>query len=114
MAGQLDPTALSRTTLAMPASAAAHKSTRRPQSLRCRLNPKGILSRVEVVGICPDPNFIVPALEEAAMTNFSNSGNSREEHAEHLARETPANHEAGTSTTFSPSDRRSFLQGAAA
>jgi acetylornithine deacetylase/succinyl-diaminopimelate desuccinylase-like protein len=66
------------------------------------------------VGHCPDPNFIVPALEEAAMTNFSNSGNSREEHAENLARETRANHEAGTSTTFSPSDRRSFLQGAAA
>jgi acetylornithine deacetylase/succinyl-diaminopimelate desuccinylase-like protein len=66
------------------------------------------------VGHCPDPNFIVPALEEAAMTNFSNSGNSREEHAENLARETRANHEAGTSTTFWPSDRRSFLQGAAA
>jgi len=48
------------------------------------------------------------------MTNFSTSGNSKEEHAENLAAETRADHEAGTSTTLSPSDRRAFLQGAAA
>ena len=48
------------------------------------------------------------------MTNFSNSGNSKQEHAENLASETLANHEAGASSTFSLSDRREFLQGAAA
>jgi len=53
-------------------------------------------------------------LQEAAVTNFSNAGNNREERAENLATETRANHEAGASTTFSPSDRRAFLQGAAA
>ncbi|MGB2897814.1 MAG: M20/M25/M40 family metallo-hydrolase [Candidatus Acidiferrum sp.] len=48
------------------------------------------------------------------MKNLSNSGNSKQEQAENLAAETRANHEAGASTTFSPSDRRAFLQGAAA
>ena len=48
------------------------------------------------------------------MKNLSNSGNSKQEQAENLAAETRADHEAGASTTFSPSDRRAFLQGAAA
>jgi len=48
------------------------------------------------------------------MKNLSTSGNSKEEHAENLASETRADHEAGANTTFSPSDRRAFLQGAAA
>ena len=48
------------------------------------------------------------------MTNFSNSGNSKEEHAESLATEIRTDDEAGASTTSSPSDRRTFLQGAAA
>jgi acetylornithine deacetylase/succinyl-diaminopimelate desuccinylase-like protein len=48
------------------------------------------------------------------MKNLSNSGNSKEGHAENLAAETRADHEAGPSTTFLPSDRRAFLQGAAA
>jgi len=66
------------------------------------------------VGHCPNPNFIVTAFQEAAMTNFSNSGNSKEEHAENPASETRANHETGASTTLSPPDRRAFLQSAAA
>jgi len=48
------------------------------------------------------------------MKNLSNSGNSKQEQAENLAAETRADHEAGASTTFSPSDRRAFLQGAVA
>jgi len=66
------------------------------------------------VGHWPNPNPIVTALQEAAMKNLSNSGNSKQEQAENLAAETRADHEAGASTTFSPSDRRAFLQGAAA
>src|SRR6267142_560790 len=80
----------------------------------CRLNPEGILSRVDVAGHWPNPNPIVTALQEAAMKNLPNSGNSKEGHADNLAAETRAGHEAGASTTFSPSDRRAFLQGAAA
>ena len=48
------------------------------------------------------------------MANASNSGNSRNEHAMNLTAETRADNEAGARTTFSPSDRRTFLQGAAA
>src|SRR5882762_11985763 len=48
------------------------------------------------------------------MTKLSNSGNSKEERMENLASETAAEQEAGASTTLSPSDRRVFLQGAAA
>jgi len=48
------------------------------------------------------------------MKNLSNSGNSKEGHADNLAAETRADREAGPSTTFLPSDRRAFLQGAAA
>ena len=48
------------------------------------------------------------------MKNFSNSGNSKEEHAENLNAGARADQEAGASTAFSPSDRRTFLQGAAA
>jgi acetylornithine deacetylase/succinyl-diaminopimelate desuccinylase-like protein len=59
-------------------------------------------------------NSIEGALQEAAVTNFSTPGNSKEEHAENLAAETRADREAGASTTFSPLDRRAFLQGAAA
>jgi acetylornithine deacetylase/succinyl-diaminopimelate desuccinylase-like protein len=58
--------------------------------------------------------ILVTALQEAAVTNFSNSGNSKEKHAENLASETRANPEAGPSSAFSFSDRREFLQGAAA
>jgi acetylornithine deacetylase/succinyl-diaminopimelate desuccinylase-like protein len=56
----------------------------------------------------------VTALQEAAVTNFSNPDNRKEEHAENLTSETRANHEADPSTTFLLSDRREFLQGAAA
>src|SRR6266446_497300 len=66
-----------------------------------------------LLGRCFVSNSIESALQEAAMKNFSNSGNSKEEHAENLAAETRANYEAGASTTLSPSDRRAFLQGAA-
>lgn len=48
------------------------------------------------------------------MTNFSNSGNSNNEHAENPASETRGNDEACESTTLSVSDRREFLQGVAA
>src|SRR5882672_8579407 len=48
------------------------------------------------------------------MANASNSGNSRNEHAKNLAAEMLADNEAGVRTTLSPSDRRTFLQGAAA
>jgi acetylornithine deacetylase/succinyl-diaminopimelate desuccinylase-like protein len=58
--------------------------------------------------------ILVTALQEAAVTNFSNSGNSNEEHPENLTSETRVNHVADPSTTFSLSDRREFLQGAAA
>src|SRR5882672_9082563 len=86
-----------------------------PRSLHtCRLNPEGILSRVDVVGHWPNPNPIVTALQEAAMKNLSTSGNSKQEQAENLAAETHPNHEAGANITLSPSDRRAFLQGAAA
>jgi acetylornithine deacetylase/succinyl-diaminopimelate desuccinylase-like protein len=58
--------------------------------------------------------FHLSALQEAAMKNFSNSGNRREEQAENLAAETRADRLSGGSTIFSSSDRRTFLQGAAA
>jgi acetylornithine deacetylase/succinyl-diaminopimelate desuccinylase-like protein len=48
------------------------------------------------------------------MTNFSNSDNSKEERAENLAAEARADKRACASAAFSPSDRRAFLQGAAA
>ncbi len=48
------------------------------------------------------------------MTNFSNSGKSTNEHAKNLAAEMRADNEAGEKPTFSPSDRRTFLQSAAA
>jgi len=48
------------------------------------------------------------------MANASNSGKSRNEHAKNLAAEMLADNEAGARTTFSPADRRTFLQGAAA
>jgi acetylornithine deacetylase/succinyl-diaminopimelate desuccinylase-like protein len=48
------------------------------------------------------------------MTNFSNSGKSTNEHGTDLAAEMRADNEAGENPTFSPSDRRTFLQSAAA
>src|SRR6267143_1242750 len=67
-----------------------------------------------LLGRCLVSNSFERALQEAAMKDFSNSGNSREEHAENLVPETHADQEAGASTTFSSSDRRTFLQAAAA
>src|SRR5882762_5321294 len=46
--------------------------------------------------------------KEAAMAISADSGNSKNEQEENRARE------AGADATFSPSDRRAFLQGAAA
>ncbi len=48
------------------------------------------------------------------MTNSSNSGKSRNEHAKNLAAERRADNEMSDKTTVTPSDRRTFLQGAAA
>src|SRR6267143_3135209 len=67
-----------------------------------------------LLGRCLVSNSFESALQEAAMKNFSNSGNSREEQAENLAAETRADHLSGGSTIFSSSGRRTFLQGAAA
>src|SRR3982074_97926 len=48
------------------------------------------------------------------MTNSSNSGNNRKEHAKDLAAGMHADNVAGARTTFPPTDRRAFLQGATA
>jgi acetylornithine deacetylase/succinyl-diaminopimelate desuccinylase-like protein len=66
------------------------------------------------VGRCPVSNSNENALEETAMTNFSNSGENRNEQAENHAAETRANDVAGARPAFPTADRRAFLQGAAA
>jgi acetylornithine deacetylase/succinyl-diaminopimelate desuccinylase-like protein len=48
------------------------------------------------------------------MTNSSNSSECRNEHAKNLGAELRADTETSAKTTFSPADRRTFLQGAAA